>query len=385
MEEVSRRQFTRMLTGALAVTASSSLPLVVFAEDNPDAKTTGVAAALYERAFVLDCNSGPPLADSTVIPKASLDMTRKSGVTAVKFGIGGINASFEDALSEIAFMERVIETYPGYFLQVRTHSDFDRAHGERKLGVVFSFESVEMLAGKLERIELFRNLGVRVMQLSYNGQSPFASGALAQGGLTPLGRKAIGKMNEAGVALDLSHSNQETTREALAASTKPVLITHAGCAAVHAHPRNKSDEILRAVANKGGVIGIYMLPYLTASPKQPNVDDYISHMAHALTVAGEDHVGVGSDVGMEPFDKSPASIAEFNKIVEQRKKAGVSAPEEDRPPYVEGLNSPRKIELIADALVKRGYSTAVVEKVIGANFYRAFKEIWGAGVEQDRA
>jgi membrane dipeptidase len=200
-----------------------------------------------------------------------------------------------------------------------------------------------------------------------------------------LGRKAIGKMNEAGVALDLSHSNQETTREALAASTKPVLITHAGCAAVHAHPRNKSDEILRAVANKGGVIGIYMLPYLTASPKQPNVDDYISHMAHALTVAGEDHVGVGSDVGMEPFDKSPASIAEFNKIVEQRKKAGVSAPEEDRPPYVEGLNSPRKIELIADALVKRGYSTAVVEKVIGANFYRAFKEIWGAGVEQDRA
>jgi membrane dipeptidase len=375
MEKVSRREFTGMLAGALTLTASSSLPLIALAQGDPDAKA--VAAALYKHAFVLDCNSVPPLADSTVIPAADLDIARNSGVTVVKLSLGGINHNFEDAIGEIAYMERVIERYPDHFLQVRKQSDFDRARRERKLGMIFSFESVEMLAGDVERIELFRNLGVRVMQLSYNKRSPFASGVLAEGGLTPVGRKAVAKMNEAGVAIDLSHANEQTTRAVLAAGTKPALITHAGCAAVHAHPRNKSDEILRSVANKGGVIGIYMLPYLTASPKQPTVDDYISHMAHALNIAGEDHVGVGSDVGMKPFDKSPDSIAAYNKVVEERKKAGISAPGEDRPPYVEGLNSPRKIELIAAALLKRGNSTAVVEKVIGANFYRAFREIWG--------
>jgi membrane dipeptidase len=124
------------------------------------------------------------------------------------------------------------------------------------------------------------------------------------------------------------------------------------------------------------VVGIFDLPYLTASPRQPTVDDYMAHLEHALRVAGEDHVGVGSDVGISPFDTSPVGMAEFAKEVEERRRAGLSAPEEDRPTYVVGLNVPNRIEIIADQLLKRGYSAAVTEKVIGANFARVFAQIW---------
>jgi len=125
-------------------------------------------------------------------------------------------------------------------------------------------------------------------------------------------------------------------------------------------------------------VGIYDLPYLTASPRQPTVDDYMAHLTHALQVAGEDHVGVGSDVDIAPFDTSPAGMAEFSRNVAERRAAGLSAPEEDRPTYVLGLNEPRRMEIIADRLLKRGYPEAVTEKVLGANFARVLTQIWGS-------
>jgi membrane dipeptidase len=229
-------------------------------------------------------------------------------------------------------------------------------------------------------LEVFRGLGVRVMQLSYNRKSPFAAGVMEPnaGGLTALGRDAVREMNRLGIAVDLSHANAATTADALSVSTRPVVMTHAGCAAVHAHPRNKTDEQLRALAAKGGVVGIFDLPYLTASPRQPTVDDYLAHLEHALEVAGEDHVGIGSDVGIDPFDTSPKGMAEFAKEVEERRAAGLSAPEEDRPVYVVGLNVPRRIEIITDRLLQKGHSAAATEKIIGGNFARVFTEIWSS-------
>jgi membrane dipeptidase len=102
----------------------------------------------------------------------------------------------------------------------------------------------------------------------------------------------------------------------------------------------------------------------------------MAHLGHALKVTGEDHVGIGSDATLEPFDTSLQGLAEFNKAEEQRQKSGLAAPEEDRPTYVVGLNTPRRIEVITDQLLKRGYSERVAEKVIGANFVRVFGEIW---------
>jgi membrane dipeptidase len=347
------------------------------------AVSPAVAAAardLYRRALVLDCNLVPDLGDSLPLSQASLDTFRSSGLSVIKTTIGGIDDSLESTLSDMALYQEAIEFHPDVFMQVRRVADIAAAKRDNKLGIIFSFEGVGMLDGKLERIELFRHLGVRVMQLSYNNASAFGSGVMASpaSGLTELGHSAVAKMNELGVALDLSHANAATTRDAMAASSRPVLITHAGCSAIHDHPRNKTDEQLRALADRGGVIGIYDLPYLTASPRQPEIKDYIDHMAHALTVCGEDHVGIGSDQSVQPFDTSPKALEEFQQLEAKRHAAGVAAPEEDRPLYVVGLNTPNRCEIIADSLLKRGYRARVTEKVLGSNFVRAFNDIWKA-------
>jgi membrane dipeptidase len=368
---MDRREF---VIGAGALAAAMTAPAL--------AQSDGISArarSLYRRATILDCNLTVPSFDDLPVPRENLDLIRGSGVTAIKSTIGGYNAPFEETLAEIAFYQRMIEMHPDAFMQVRTAGHFTRAKRERKLGIIFSFEGVACLEDKIDRIDLFRNLGVRVMQLSYNTLSPFGAGVLSpsEASLTPLGREAVARMNAQGVALDLSHSNPATTAAAIGASSKPVLITHAGCSAVHAHPRNKTDEQLRAIAEKGGVIGIYDLFYIAPAGRQPNLDDYMAHMTHALNIAGEDHVGIGSDTAFGTMAFSDEERAAWNAETQRRVAAGVAAPEEDgRLPLTEGLNRPDRALVIADALLDRGYSARAVEKVLGGNFIRAFGETW---------
>jgi len=381
---MNRRDFSAVLgTAAAGSAAAALLPLLPVAATESAATESAApseqARQLYSRALILDCNSAPP-GDRVPLTQPDLDLVRASGIDVIKLSLGGINDNFADTVTAIAQVEQLTEVHPGYFMQVRVASDLARAKHERKLGIILSFESVEMLGGQLSSLAVFRNLGVRVMQLSYNRKSPFAAGVMEPdaGGLTPLGRDAVREMNRLGIAIDLSHANAAPTAEVLSLSTRPPVMTHAGCAAVHAHPRAKTDEQLRALAARGGVVGIFDLPYLTASPRQPTVDDYMAHLEHALNVAGEDHVGIGSDVDIAPFDTSPQGMAEFAKELEKRRSTGLAAPEEDRPTYVVGLNVPRRIEIIADRLLRGGYSAAVTEKVVGANFARVFAQIWSA-------
>jgi membrane dipeptidase len=373
---LTRREFTKSLGGAAALVTLR--PVLGWAAGEPEVSVA--AAKIYRDSFVLDCNTlgsiGDLLGESD--QEHVTKVVRESGITALKSGLGGPTGNFEEAVTDIAAADQLMEKRADLFLNVRTYGDLERARRERKLGVIYSFESANMFEGKIERIELFRRLGVRVMQLSYNRRTPFGVGCLdgETDGLTELGRKAVAKMNEVGVALDLSHSNTQTTADGIAASTKPPLITHAGCRAVFMHPRNKEDRELKALADRDGVIGIYMLPYLTAPPKQPMLEDYMQHLEHALKICGEDHVGVGSDVPFFPIGEN--DLEEMKKVAEKRKADGIGAPGEDRPTYIPNLNTPRKMELIADSLLKRGYKSGVVEKVMGMNFKRIFGEIWTA-------
>jgi len=373
---ITRREFARSFGSAAAVLALS--PTLGWAAD--ESKVSADAAKLYRDSFILDGNALAGIGGLLRQPNFDeiAKLIRDSGVNTIKATLGGAIGNFEMAVADIAAAQQLMEKRVDLFLNVRTHADLDRARKEQKLGVIYSFESANMLEDKIDRIEMFRGLGVRVMQLTYNRKTPFGVGCLdgETDGLTELGRNAIAKMNELGVALDLSHSNTKTTADGIAASSKPPLITHAGCRAVYMHPRNKEDRELKALADKGGVVGIYMLPYITASPKQPMLDDYLQHLEHALKVCGEDHVGVGSDVPFFQVDES--DLEEMKKSAEKRKADGVAAPGEDRPTYIPDLNTPRKMELIADALLKRGHKSGAVEKIMGANFKRAFGEIWTA-------
>jgi membrane dipeptidase len=342
--------------------------------------------ALHRRAVVLDANlapptwydTSPPRWDEAQVTSETIDTVRRSGLTAMKLTLGGFNSPFEDTVAEIAAVQRLIEGRPDLFMHIRRAEEIATAKGTARLGIIFSFESAAALENKPDRINLFRALGVRVMQLAYNTASPFGGGVLSppDAGLTELGRQAVARMNEVGVALDLSHANSATAIAAIKASSKPVLMTHGGCAAVHPHPRNKSDTELRALAEKGGVFGIYDLFYLTPSPRQPTVDDYMAHMTHALDTCGEDHVGIGSDTAFDSVDLAPDARAKWDQALAARRAAGVAAPEEDRMPYTDGLNRADRSLVIADALLHRGYPERVAEKVLGANFVRAFRELW---------
>jgi membrane dipeptidase len=336
------------------------------------------AAELYSKAFVLDCNTlasiGSLCCDGDT--EKELQGIRDSGITALKSTLGNANGTFEEAVADIAAAQALIARYPDRFIKVTRHDDMERAKRENKLAVIFSFEAASMLGDKIERIEMFRQLDVLIMQLSYNHKTPFGCGCLDgdTDGVTELGRQAIAKMNALGVALDLSHANVRTTADGIAMSSKPPVFTHAGCRSVFAHPRNKQDREMKALADKGGVMGIYMLPFLTVDTRQPMLADYMQHMVHALDVCGEDHVGIGTDTMF--FEVTDSDMKEMKKEEEDRKKAGVSAPGENRPPYIPDINTPRKLERVADALLKHGYSGRVTDKVLGLNFSRVFKEIW---------
>ena len=382
---ISRRRFTKLLGAAAAIGAFR--PRLFFTAESPASSATPAAvstaaAEIYRKAFVLDGNAlagiGFPVDDHDLVAVTKLIVG--SGVNVVKATLGGFGGKFEETVADIANAQMLVDEQPDAFLKVTKPEHLDRAKKEGKLGLIFSFESASMWPDDavqlLERMKTFWHMGLRTMQLTYNRRTPLGCGCLdgETDGLTELGRRAIQGMTELGVALDLSHSNTQTTADGIAASKKPPLITHAGCRAVFMHPRNKEDRELKALADKGGVVGIYMLPYLTESPRQPMREDFLKHLDHAFKVCGEDHVGIGTDVPFLAVDD--AVLEQMKKGAQQRKAAGIAAPGEDRPTYIPDLNTERKLELVTDGLLQRGYKSTAIEKILGANFKRAYSEIW---------
>jgi membrane dipeptidase len=276
-------------------------------------------------------------------------------------------------------VQQLVEDKPDTFLIARRHSDLARCKRENKLGIMLGFQQVAFLEQDPERIDTFRKLGVRIMQLTYNSRGKFGDGCLepANGGLTKLGIEAVRLMNRFGVAVDLSHSGYRTISEGIAQSSKPVLVSHSGCAAVYAHPRNTPDNILKMLADHGGYFGIYLMPYLVASPIVPTREHVLDHLVHAINVCGVDHVGIGSDGGIQKVVLTAEQKALFEQNTVRRKQSGIAAPGEDRYPYVPDLNGPNHMQVIAEELAKRGQPSSTIEKILGANFQRVIGEIWG--------
>ena len=331
---------------------------------------------LYNKSIVIDTLCGPFTSEDGLPDAAAIDAVRHSGITAINFTVSA--PTFDGTVETLAYVDALVEQSPEVFTVVRRHSDIARAKREGRIGIMPGFQYTGFLEADPSRIETFRQLGVRIMQLTYNNRSIFGDGCLEPGnaGLSKAGHDAVRKMNEIGVAVDLSHGGYRTTSEAIEASTKPVLITHSGCAAVYAHPRSKPDEILKALANRGGYFGVYLMPYLVASPTVPTRVHVLDHLVHAINVCGSDHVGIGSDASIQAIKLTPEQQKAFDEDIARRKKLGIGAPGEDRYPYVPDLTGPDHMEVIAAELKKRGQPVSVVEKVLGANFQRVIGEIW---------
>jgi membrane dipeptidase len=371
-----RREFN---LGILKISAAAFLSPGLLAQSLNNSTDTAPPsiAELYKNAIVIDSLCGPLIdMDAPATPEI-LAAIRESGITAINFTIS--DPTFEGTVANIAAVETLVEQHSEIFLIVRRHPDIARAKRENKIGIMPGFQYTAFLEEKPERIETFRQLGVRIMQLTYNNRSIFGDGCLEPGnaGLSKAGITAVKKMNDLGVAVDLSHSGYRTTAEGIVESARPVLITHSGCAAVYAHPRNKPDEILKSLADRGGYFGVYLMPYVVASPTVPTREHVLDHIVHALNVCGADHVGIGSDGSIQKTVLTAEQKAAFDQDIARRKKLGIGAPGEDRYPYVPDLNGPDHMEIIAIELAKRGQASATIEKVLGANFQRVIGEIWG--------
>jgi membrane dipeptidase len=179
--------------------------------------------------------------------------------------------------------------------------------------------------------------------------------------------------------VDLSHSGRQICLDAARASSRPISINHTGCRALTDLPRNKTDEELKLVADKGGFVGIYSMPFLNLSG-HATAADVVAHIEHALQVCGEDHVGIGTDGGTTQIDDLGAYKAALAKEHDDRVKAGISAPGEraDTYPFVEDLRGPDQYRKLARLLAARGHKSARIEKILGGNFLRYARDIWGA-------
>jgi membrane dipeptidase len=368
---MNRREFSTSLLLSVAFGPSVLASETVAGNSRDDASSI---AELYKKSLVIDTLCAPYQDKPT--PEA-LVQVRSSGITAINWTVGG--PSYDATIQNFAYLQELIDTHGDLFTVVRRHSDIARAKREGKVGILIGTQYATPIEENIERVDLFRRFGVRIMQLTYNKRSIFGDGCLEpeNKGLSSAGQMLVRKMNALGIALDLSHSSYRTTSEGIAASAKPVLITHSGCAAVFAHPRSKPDEILKAVADRGGYFGVYLMPYLAASPTVPTREHVFAHLLHAINVCGADHVGIGSDGSIERIVLTESQKEEFDRDEKRRQALGIAAPGEDRYPYVPDLNGPDHMEILASELAKRGQPSSTIEKVLGANFHRALGDIWG--------
>ncbi len=361
------------------LTASASLIGIAGLQLAGRASLAATSKLVPKTRIVIDALCAPADPDEDKLPLGAdrLRDIRTSGVTAVNWTVSA--SDLDRTLTQTAFVQALVDSAPNLWLIVRKYSDIGIAAAAGQVALMLGFQHTEPLGQRGERLEMFRNLGVRIMQLTYNNRSYFGDGCLepANGGLSRAGRNLVERMNTLGVAVDLGHAGMRTTAEAIAASRTPVLITHTGCRALHEHPRNQTDENLKALADRGGGAGIYFMPYLVASPTLPTATHVIDHLVHALGVAGTDHVGIGSDgaIAGSPVTDDMRKLME--KDMAERKRLGIAAPEEDRLPLVPELNVPSHMEIVAGKLKERGYPQTVVDKVLGENFHRVLGDIWG--------
>ena len=345
----------------------------------------------YQRTIAIDAQSGSGvfyLKENDPALAEELQAARDSGLTGIvvspapqgKFWLD--DAAFERSKENLKQWKARIAAHPEVFLHVEQAADLERARDEHRLGIVFTFQGTEPLGEDADRIPMFKEIGLRIMQLTHNRRNLVGDGCMEPGnaGLSRFGHQVVERLNAEKLVIDLSHGSQRTTAEAIAASKAPMLIGHTGCRALSDLPRNVFDAELRALADKGGVVGIIFWPYLRVDT-QPMAIDVIRHLEHAIKVCGEDHVGIGTDISVEPVNRTPEWERENREWIRDSKKDGVftASRPEDLCAFIPDLNVANRFEVLAARLSARGHSDTRITKILGGNFARVMRDVWGDG------
>ena len=297
---------------------------------------------------------------------------RASGINVIHnaVGIGGPQA-YEEALSFIAAWSGFVGRNSDLFTLVGRAEDMDRAKAQGKVAVIIGLQNAEQFR-EAKEVKAFYELGLRCAQLTYNSQNLIGTGATDRidGGVSDFGAEIIEAMNETGMLVDVSHCGPKTTLDAIEVSKKPIAITHSNCRALNNHPRLKSDEAIKACAAKGGVMGITGVRMFVRDKEPTTIEHMVDHIDHVAKLTSIEHVGIGSDADIWGYDDMPA---DQNKMLRGSYKSSYAFRDKLD---TDGFDHPLKTYDLAEALIRRGYSDAHIQLVLGGNFRRLLGQVW---------
>lgn len=333
------------------------------------------AAGLHRRAVVVD-----GLISSKLNPEGA-EYLVQGGITASNYTAASPHHDLSRTLANIVAVRRAVADLGDSLMLAGSTWEIERAKREGRSALILGLQHAPGFGEHPSIAEAFHAVGVRIIQITYNEPSPLGSSCLmaSDNGLTERGREAVAELNRARVLIDLSHVGDRTSREAIAASAAPAAFTHANPRAFCDSPRNKPDDLLRTLADRGGVIGVCCWGPIcwTSTHAAPTIETFLDAIDYAVRLVGVDHVGISTDQTEGVFTERehwyrtwgpgghyPDMIKHLAWYTFDRR-------------WVEGLDRPFHLPRLTQGLVARGYRDDAILKILGGNFLRLFREVWG--------
>jgi|TARA_B110000240_G_scaffold28582_1_gene30152 membrane dipeptidase len=363
--------FSMLLPGAVLNSLSSELSSPVPFDDQLafELRENNIDE-LYKKAIIID---------GLVIPRGWNQDSFKALVTSGYTGFGASLASknLETALRALGDWQKRIGNHQDKLLHAKTSADFIRAKKENKTAILFGFQNATMIEKSIDNIDTLYDAGTRWIQLTYNQRNLLGDGCTERtnAGLSDFGIEAVHRMNELGIIVDLSHSGRQTTNDGIEFSKTGACFNHSMCESLYKnHPRAKTDSQIRAMADKGGVMGIICLGYMIGPDPggETTLKTYVDHIDHAVKVGGIDHVGVAADFAIQGLEATGATRENWYVPRLTRFKPSYQV---RWPPWIPELDKPNRYLQVAKVLDKRGYSTGDIEKILGKNWLRYFDDV----------
>lgn len=332
------------------------------------------AADLHGDAIVIDATC--PLARM----KGHIDWWREGGATAIAPTVTGMTGDARTGFGQIGGWRRYVRERDDTIL-VLTAADIERAHREGKLGLILHCQGTALIEDEIDLLEAYHAAGLRIVQLCYNRKNLVGDGAgeRTDSGLSHFGVKLVERLNALNTIVDCAHTGHRTSMDAIEHSAAPVIISHANARAAQDNGRNIDDALIEAIAASGGVVGTVGFPAFLTWDGQPGLDDFIDDIAYKADLVGIDHVGLGIDYyqGQWAVEDDSVAMERYRGMVD----AGHWRPEEYPPPpykYPAGIETPQTLPRLTERLMERGFVEADIRKILGLNWLRVYRAVWGA-------
>jgi membrane dipeptidase len=328
------------------------------------------ADALFNKAIVIDALSAD---ENWNDPEPIFAAYKSSGVTAIHTSLA--NSSFAVAMRDLTAWQTRFDKWPNRLTKILKAGDIGPLKNSGKTGVLLGFQNGDIVDADAGNLDKLYAAGTRCIQLTYNARNRIGTGCtqVTDTGVTEFGRQVIARMNELGIIVDLSHCGIKTSEDGVAISKRPPAFTHTMCRALYDHIRAKSNALLKAISDKGGMTGIATLGYFIGPTPETSFDDYLKHVDHAVKIAGIDHVGIASDYSIRGIEATQTRETWYERRL-------VTFPPEYRvrwPPWITELDPPERFRNITRGLARRGYTTTQIEKLLGGNWMRYFRDVIG--------